>query len=139
MACRNEEKKIHRSKEIRKVCMPSKKDTPEDYKKNLQLLKTEWKTCLDLVNFLPGALLAIGKDGIVLDANAGVEDLLGYTRQEIIGLRVSQLLPKTTSMTPDLFALEDIHELAFRGALFHIFSSLREKSGSMVPVILFGG
>ena len=118
--------------------MPSKKDTPEDYKKNLQRLKTEWKTCLDLVNFLPGALLAIGRDGTVLDANDGVADLLGYDRGEIIGLHVSRLLPKTTSMTPDLFELGDIHELAFRGALFHIFSSLREKNGSMVPVILFG-
>src|SRR5688500_1302732 len=47
---------------------------------------------MDLLEHAPCAFLSFKDDGIVLAVNATLLDLLGYTREEVVGKHLQQLL-----------------------------------------------
>lgn len=48
----------------------------------------------DLMDAAPDAMVLTGTDGVIIDANAGVEALFGYDRQELVGRSVEALMPE---------------------------------------------
>ncbi|MGE0230033.1 MAG: PAS domain S-box protein [Dehalococcoidia bacterium] len=47
-----------------------------------------------LVHFAPDGFLVVGRDGVIIFANAQSEGLFGYSREELIGSPVERLLPE---------------------------------------------
>lgn len=46
-----------------------------------------------IVQFAPDAILGVDEDGLIVLANAQVEQVFGYTRAELIGKRIEELIP----------------------------------------------
>jgi PAS domain S-box-containing protein len=49
----------------------------------------------DLLEALPDAVVAVDRDGTIVQVNSQTEDLFGYERDELIGQKVEMLVPET--------------------------------------------
>src|SRR5271167_1810989 len=49
----------------------------------------------DLLEALPDAVVAVDRDGTILQVNSQTEDLFGYDRDELIGQKVEVLVPES--------------------------------------------
>jgi len=47
-----------------------------------------------IVEYSDDAIIAVGLDGIITDWNAGAERMLGYSRNEIIGMPITGIVPR---------------------------------------------
>jgi PAS domain S-box-containing protein len=88
---------------------------------------------MDLLEHAPCAFLSFKDDGSVLAVNATLLDLLGYTREEVVGQHLQQLLSGGGRIfyQTHLFPL-----LKMRGEAEEIYVSLRSKKGEDVPVLI---
>ena len=48
----------------------------------------------DLLESIPDAIVAVDRDGTILQVNSQVQELFGYTRNELIGKKVEMLVPE---------------------------------------------
>src|SRR5208283_4341143 len=49
----------------------------------------------DLLETLPDAIVAVDRDGIIVQVNSQTQALFGYTRDELIGQKVELLVPES--------------------------------------------
>lgn len=59
-----------------------------------RVLRRAEERCRALVESAPDAVVIVDHDGVVQLVNAETERLFGYTRDELLGLRIEQLLPE---------------------------------------------
>jgi PAS domain S-box-containing protein len=89
-------------------------------------------------NTMPSALVVFDHDGVVEAANDGTAKLLGYSKEELLGMPAWRIFAST-----DPGQFERIRTLARHGADFRIEEMYRAKSGSAIPVLVsasvFGG
>jgi PAS domain S-box-containing protein len=87
---------------------------------------------------MPSALVVFDQDGVIEAANDGTAKLLGYSKEELLGMPASRIL---ASEDPRHF--EHIRALARHGADVRTEETYRSRSGSPIPVLLsasvFGG
>ena len=70
--------------------------------------------------------LGFSENGIIVDANARLADMLGYTREELIGMPVEQIVaPESREL------VQQRMQTGYQGAYTHL--ALR-KDGTIVPV-----
>ena len=55
---------------------------------------TETLVSSSLLEAIPDAIVAVNREGIIVQVNSQTEDLFGYTRGELIGQRVEMLVPE---------------------------------------------
>jgi PAS domain S-box-containing protein len=79
----------------------------------------------------PEGVFIVDGDDKIRDVNPAASSLLGYTRQELLGLTVGDLLPDATRED----ALAGFARMADEGVLAHELK-LKRKDGTTVPVIL---
>ena len=74
-------------------------------------------------------------NGLILDANKKAEQLLGYTRQEIIGIHQSELHPKSQAQ----YYKDKFRKHIQKGQIFDLEADVVKKDGSIVPVFISAG
>jgi PAS domain S-box-containing protein len=79
------------------------------------------------------AIFFFGEDGHILDANPRAERLLGYTREELLGLRWHDLIP-ARDLEESPVRLEELRA----GVVVRSQRRLRRKDGSLVEVEAVG-
>jgi len=57
-------------------------------------IHSAWEELDDLLDAIPDATLRVAADGTILRVNAKAEKLFGYSRAELLAMRVEQLMPK---------------------------------------------
>ncbi len=87
----------------------------------------------DLLNTAPCGFLSFTDDGKVVLANATLLALLGYERDELLGLHVEKLLPVASRIfyQTHLFPLLKLHD-----HVEEVYFSLRAKDGAEIPVLV---
>ena len=88
----------------------------------------------DFLEALPDAVVAVDRDGTIIQINSQVEDLFGYEREELIGQKVEILVPETARGQHhhhrDAFALAP--KTRRMGADLELHG--RHRNGSQFPV-----
>ncbi len=87
-----------------------------------------------LLQIIPDATIVVRQDGLIALANTQAEKLFGYTRDELIGLRLEMLLPERfrerhTKHVAQYFAAPSVRPMGNRLELFAL-----TKSGRELPV-----
>ena len=85
-----------------------------------------------IVEFSDEAIIGKTLDGTITSWNRGAQQLYGYTAQEVLGRRISLLVPsgETDEIPPLLERLRN-------GEAIELYESLRQrKDGTLVPVLL---
>lgn len=59
-----------------------------------QKLMTEAFLSIDLLEAFPDAIVAVDRDGTILQINSQVQELFGYNRRQLIGKKVEMLVPE---------------------------------------------
>jgi PAS domain S-box-containing protein len=72
---------------------------PSDYGKSRPSLSVKTMTAVllsaDLLEALPDAIVAVDRDGTIVQVNSQAQELFGYDRDELIGHSVDMLVPET--------------------------------------------
>jgi PAS domain S-box-containing protein len=88
----------------------------------------------ELIESAPDAILLVNGDGAILIANRAAEVIFGYTREELIGLRVEALVPETAlsshSKYRETFSVSGISRPMGLG----LDLRARRKDGAELPV-----
>lgn len=89
-----------------------------------------------IVNTMLDSVIYINPNGIILNVNTAVQDMFGYTEEEMIGNNVSMLMPEPTAANHDGYLL---HYMQTRQA--HAVGNRREvnarhKNGTVFPIEL---
>ena len=88
-----------------------------------------------LLQFAPDAALLVDSSGVICYANRAVEDLFGYSAEQIIGMRVEQLLPQRyrerhAQHRSNFERSASVREMGERGVPLHA----TRRDGSEFPV-----
>lgn len=86
-----------------------------------------------LLNSAPCGFLSFADDGTMLDLNATLADLLGYTRIELLGWHVQKILAPGTRV---FYHTHVFPMLKMHGMLEEIYLALRTKNGEDVPMLM---
>ncbi len=82
-----------------------------------------------LFNLFPDAVFLEAEDGRILECNEKALGMYGYTKEEMLGLRVKDLIhEQVTDVFPDIFDEKNITEGVF------VWISSRRKNGSIFPI-----
>ncbi|MCX5814298.1 MAG: PAS domain S-box protein [Proteobacteria bacterium] len=87
-----------------------------------------------LMEYAPDAILIADPEGNILEANKKAEELLGYTEEELLGLKISQIHPKE-ELGKTMYTFREIAEQKI-GSL--IDTRVLRKDGKIVPVDITG-
>ena len=100
----------------------------EQRSKHNELLFTQ------LFNNSPLGLVLLDEQHKVLQVNEGFTKIFGYTRQDILGCQVNDIL------VPEEYKKEalNIEFFAWEGTVNSVESLRRHKNGALVPVIIYG-
>ncbi|MBU0486142.1 MAG: PAS domain S-box protein [Proteobacteria bacterium] len=94
----------------------------------LQVSENKFKTIFDKAN--DGIMIADAATRNCVDANASMCEMLGYSKEEILGIMVSDIHPKA-----DLPAIQDIFEQQMRGDILLAENiPVKRKDGSLLFV-----
>lgn len=87
-----------------------------------------------IVEAAPSALLVVNREGVILIANAVAERTFGYTRQELIGQKIENLIPRQLQQAHEGFRADYFAHPAMRtmGDGRDLYG--RRKDGSEVPI-----
>lgn len=87
----------------------------------------------DLLNAAPAGFLSVRDDGQLIAVNDTLLDLLGYTRDELLGLHIERIMGVAARIfyQTHLFPLVRMH-----GRADEIYLTLRSAAGESVPVLL---
>ena len=84
-------KKLHGEEGEIKELIFSARDITE--RKNIELLNKERKQYVEaILNTTPGAIVTLDRDNRINEWNKGAKDLFGYTKEEVVGKRLDDLI-----------------------------------------------
>ncbi|HEX3043521.1 MAG TPA: ATP-binding protein [Bacillota bacterium] len=90
----------------------------------------------DILATMSDSLILIGSDGKLIEANTATLNILGYSREELIGRPVEILLSSTeASFLKEIEILEQLFQKSIFNN-YHIF--YRAKNGTSIPVSISG-
>jgi PAS domain S-box-containing protein len=89
----------------------------------------------DLLDRAPCGFVSFGNDGCVRLANATLLDMLGFTREELIGRHVEEILTMGTRV---FYQTHWFPLLRLHGEAEEIFLQLRPRSGDPIGVLVNG-
>ena len=99
-----------------------------------ELQKSEIKFKTVFENAGSAVFLADADSRIIVDCNSAAEELMGRTRQELIGLPQSELHPKDIEKNGDILFSDCIRKGRYSG----IEAEILHNSGRVVPVLISG-
>ncbi len=99
-----------------------------------ELQKSEIKFKTVFENAGNAVFLADVDSRIIVDCNSAAEELMGRTRQELIGLSQSELHPKDMEKNGDVLFSDCIRKGRYSG----IEADILHKSGKIIPVLISG-
>ena len=84
----------------------------------------------DLFNSISDAIYLLDKDGIIIEANDGLESTFGYQKEEVVGNHTKVLAPPG-KYDPD--RIKEIRDNAFKGKPGKYEGWGRKKNGEIIP------
>lgn len=87
----------------------------------------------DLLSFAPCGLFSFTDDGVLVAANDTLLELLGYTREQLLGRPVESFLTLASRM---FFQTHFFPLLRLSGKVEELYLSLRDQGGGSVPVLI---
>ena len=86
-----------------------------------------------LLDAMPDAMVVVGMDGRVVRVNGRAESLSGYSREELVGLAIEDLVPETLRSAHVAHRAAYQQEPTVRSMGTHLDIRLRRKDGSEFP------
>ena len=88
----------------------------------------------DFIETLPDAIVAVDRDGVILQVNSQVEQIFGYTRNQLLGKKIEMLVPERFRRGHDSHRenFAEKPKLRRMGAGLDLFG--RRRDGSEFPV-----
>jgi len=100
----------------------------------------------DFIETLPDAIVAVDRDGAILQVNSQLEEIFGYTRNQLLGKRIEMLVPERLRHTHDSHreTFAEKPKMRRMGAGLDLFGRRRDGSEfpveiSLSPVVVDGG